>query len=66
MEYGIYVKTFSYILTIHRVGKAMLEHAFNWWFAWKRDHPSASRWDFLKVLLKEFQPDFDPDLLVWV
>ncbi|KAJ1430896.1 hypothetical protein SESBI_07488 [Sesbania bispinosa] len=35
-----------------------------WWYRWKSSKQNATWWEFVKALLKKFQPEFDPD--IWV
>ncbi|KAJ1382774.1 hypothetical protein SESBI_43950 [Sesbania bispinosa] len=35
-----------------------------WWYRWKSSKQNATWWDLVKALLKNFQPEFDPD--IWV
>ncbi|KAJ1408682.1 Retrotransposable element Tf2 [Sesbania bispinosa] len=35
-----------------------------WWYCWRSNKQDAMWWDFVKFLLKKFQPEFDPD--IWV
>lgn len=46
--------------------KALAGNALRWWFFWKRRNHKATWWDFLKAVLKKFQPEFDLDIPVWV
>lgn len=45
---------------------ALRGDALKWWFYRKESNQNVTWWTFEKVSHKRFQPEFDPDIPVWV
>ncbi|KAJ1378529.1 hypothetical protein SESBI_47739, partial [Sesbania bispinosa] len=50
-------------MKISRAMETMRGRELDWWFCWRWSNQNATWWAFVKAVLKQFQPEYDPDLL---
>ncbi|KAJ1380158.1 hypothetical protein SESBI_46257 [Sesbania bispinosa] len=50
-------------MKISRAVETMRGQALDLWFCWRWSNQNATWWVFVKAVLKQFQPEYDPDLL---